>query len=235
MFVLGLIPARGGSRGVPRKNIRYLCGKPLIAWTLETALALKDRVLDRVIVSTDDPETADIARDWGGEVPFLRPAALAADDTPDLPVYLHTVNWLRMHGGICPDVVVWLRPTSPLRSAEDVSEALAKLIHCGADFVRSISPAEHHPYWMKRLDGDRLVPFVEGKSEQEYPRRQALPPAYRLNGAVDVIRCSSVEKYKQLYVGDVRGYVIPPERAVDIDHEVDFLLAEALLRRGGLG
>jgi CMP-N,N'-diacetyllegionaminic acid synthase len=224
---LGLIPARGGSKVVPRKNVRELAGKPVIAWTIEAALAC--RRLDRVVVSTDSEEIAELARSHGADVPFLRPAEHAQDDTPDDPVYLHALEWLAAHEGFEPDAVAWLRPTAPLRTAEDVEATLRILEQSGADCVRSVCAAEHHPYWMMRLNGDRLRPFVEGT--EAYYRRQLLPPVYRLNGAVDAVRCSTVAQVG-LFEGDVRAYVMPPERSVDLDGELDFALAEILLLRG---
>jgi CMP-N-acetylneuraminic acid synthetase len=226
--ILALIPARGGSKGVARKNIRELAGKPLIVWTIEMASACS--TLDRVIVSTEDQEIAEIARQYGAEVPFIRPGELAQDDTPDLPVYQHALSWLAEHEGYRPDIVVWLRPTTPLRTVQDVEAAIQLLIETGADCVRSVSLAEHHPYWMKQLDGDRLVPFIDGVDESEYYRRQLLPPAYRLNGAVDVTWCRTAIEKGLLYGGDVRGYVMPAERSIDLDSELDFALAELLLQ-----
>jgi CMP-N,N'-diacetyllegionaminic acid synthase len=226
--ILALIPARSGSKGIVRKNIRQLAGKPLIAWTIETALSCA--MLGRVIVSTDDQEIAETARRCGAEVPFIRPAELAQDDTPDLPVYQHALSWLAEHEDYHPDIVTWLRPTAPLRTVQDVEAAIQLLIETGADCVRSVSAAEYHPYWMKRLDGDRLVPFVDGVDESRYYRRQLLPPAYRLNGAVDVTWCRTVMEKGMLYSGDVRGYVMPAERSIDLDSELDFALAELLLQ-----
>jgi CMP-N,N'-diacetyllegionaminic acid synthase len=222
MSVLGLIPARGGSKSVPRKNVRDLAGKPVIVWTIEAALACQ--TLDRVVVSTDDEEIARIARAHGAEVPFLRPAELALDDTPDLPVYRHALAEL----GVEPDAVAWLRPTAPLRTADDITAALGLLAETGADAARSVCIAEHHPSWMVTLDGDRLEPLGD---VARYFRRQELPPVYRLNGAVDVVRCAAVPAEGPLFAGDVRGYVMPAERSVDLDTELDFALAEALLSR----
>jgi CMP-N-acetylneuraminic acid synthetase len=215
---LGLIPARGGSKGVPRKNLRELGSKPLIAWTIEAARAAS---LDRVVVTTDDEEIAEVARACGAEVPFLRPAELGADDTPDLPVYRHALAEL----GGAPQVVAWLRPTVPLRTAADVDAAVALLEETAADTVRSVTRADHSPYWMGRVEGDRFVPLFE----EVFDRRQLLPEVYRLNGAVDVVRCASVGDV--LFGGDVRAYVMPPERSVDIDSDLDFAFAEALVAR----
>lgn len=226
---VGIIPARGGSKGIPRKNIRQLAGKPLIVWTIETALACPN--LDRIIVSTDDEEIAQIARDSGAKVPFLRPVELAQDDTPDLPVYQHALSWLAEHEDYRADIVVWLRPTAPLRAVEDVEAAISLLIETGADCVRSVCVAEHHPYWMKRLEDDRLVPFIDQTDDSKYYRRQLLPPAYRLNGAVDVTWSKTVMEKGLVYSGDVRGYVMPLVRSIDLDSELDFALAELLLQR----
>jgi CMP-N,N'-diacetyllegionaminic acid synthase len=226
---LGLIPARGGSRGVPRKNLRVLGGKPLVAWAIEIAKAASR--VDRVVVSTDDEEIADVCTRHGAEVPFLRPAELARDETPDRPVYDHAVEWLAERADYRPDVVVWLRPTAPLRKPRDVDAALDLLLDTGCDCVRSVCAAEHHPLWMRTLQGDRLRPLLETGDETTFHQRQLLPPVYRLNGAVDVVRSSSVAHTDGLFGGDVRGYVMPAERSVDLDSELDFAFAELLVER----
>jgi len=227
--ILSIIPARGGSKRVAHKNIRTLAGKPLIAWTIETAISCQR--LDRVIVSTDDEEIVDIARKYGAETPFVRPAELAQDDTPDLPVCKHTLSWLTRHENFCPDIVVWLRPTAPLRIIEDIDNAINLLFETDADCVRSVCPVEHHPYWMKRLEGNRFIPLIKGVDESKYYQRQLLPPVYRLNGAVDVFWRKTVLDKGFMYGGDMRGYVMPAERSVDLDSELDFALAELLLQR----
>ena len=225
----GLIPARGGSKTVPRKNIGPLAGKPLIAWTIETALASPS--LDRVVVSTDDINIATVARSYGAQVPFIRPAALAGDTVLDLPVYQHAYHWFRDEEKDPPDMVVWLRPTAPLRLVEDIEAVMMLLVDSGADSVRSVCPVDHHPYWMKRLDGKRLVPFDPAIDIQDYPRRQLLPPAYRLNGAVDALLCSRAPSEGMLFCGDMRGYVMPVERSIDVDTELDFMLLESILQQ----
>ncbi len=224
---LALIPARGGSKTVPHKNIKALAGKPLLAWTIEAALA--SSAVERVIVSTDSPEIREIACRWGAEVPFLRPDEYAQDTTPDLPVYLHALRWLAEHENYQPWTVAWLRPTTPLRAAADVDAAIHILAESGADCVRSVVAVDHHPYWMKTLDGNCLQPFIEGRDERQYYQRQLLPPAYRLNGVVDVTRCDGVLANEVLYGNDMRGYVMPMERSVDIDTALDFALAELML------
>ncbi len=225
--ILALVPARGGSRGIPGKNIRPLAGRPLICWTIETAL--RTACLDRVVVSTDDPGIAAIARQAGAETPFLRPVELAGDATTDMQVYEHALRWLSDNQAYRPDVVVWLRPTAPLRIVDDIEGAVAMLIRTGADWVRTVCPVDHHPFWMYRLEEDRLQPLLPGLDIEKYPRRQLLPPVFRLNGAVDVAWRDTLMKKRLFYSGDVRAYVMPGERSIDIDTMVDFFTAEALL------
>jgi CMP-N,N'-diacetyllegionaminic acid synthase len=227
--VIAVVPARGGSKGISKKNIRLLAGKPLIVWTLEAAMACPD--LDRVIVSTDDPEIAKIALDFGADVPFARPQELAADSTPDLPVCLHAVTWLREHEQFVPDVIAWLRPTAPLREVQDISNALALLRQTAAASVRSVSAVNHHPYWMKTFEGTRVQSLIAGCDEARFPQRQLLPPVYRLNGAVDVTRVEQVLSGRPLFAEPMHGYVMPFERSVDIDTEADLELAERLIAR----
>ncbi len=224
MSVLGLIPARGGSERLPRKNLATLGGKPLLAWTIEAALACPR--IDRVVVTTDDAEIAAVARNYGAEVPFMRPPELAGGDVDDLPVFRHALAQL---GPPAADVVVWLRPTAPLRTADDIAAALDVFESSGADVVRSVCLSDHHPYWMKLLDGIWLKPFAPEHDESRYPRHQLLPQVYRLNGAVDVVRTSAVERNGSLLSGPAAAYVMPAERSVDIDTELDLRVAEALL------
>lgn len=225
--IMALIPARGGSKGVPRKNLRLLHGKPLIAWTIEKAKACS--LLKRVIVSTDDDEIAATAKSYGAEVPFLRPAEHAQDQTPDLPVYRHALSWLQENDHYQPDIVVWLRPTVPLRAVDDITKAIRVLTESDFDSVRSVCRSAHHPYWMKRLEGEQLVSFVDGIDETQFIR-QALPPVYLLNGAVDVISCQKVAEHTTLFGQNIGGYVMPEERSVDIDTEHDFKTIEMLLQ-----
>ena len=182
--ILAIIPARGGSKGVPRKNIRQLAGKPLIGWTIETATSCPS--IERVIVSTEDAEIARIARDFGAEIPFQQPKELALDNVSDFHVCSYALQWLETHEAYTPDVVVWLRPSAPLRRVKDIEAVIEILTTTGADSVRSVSPANHHPYWMKKLDGDRLTPFIEGGfDERNHPQRQTLPAIYYLNGGFE--------------------------------------------------
>lgn len=226
--VLGVVPARGGSKGVPGKNIRPLCGRPLIAYTLEEAR--NSRCLTRLIVSTDSQQIADIARSYHAEVPFLRPAALAGDDTPMLPVLQHAVAFLEKED-YHPDIVVLLQATSPLRKAEHIDQAVVRLIETGADCVVSLCAADHPPQWLYTLEGDRLKPVLAGGGKVQL--RQSATEVYRLNGAVYTMKRDTVMVKGQILGGDTRGILMPAEASVDIDTELDFKLAELLLQQQG--
>lgn len=226
--ILALIPARGSSKGIPRKNLRLLAGKPLVVHTIEHAK--QARVINRIVVSTNDDEIARIAQDAGVEVPFLRPSELAQDDTPMFPVVQHALLWLDQHEDYQPELLVLLQPTSPLRRVEHIDQGVKLLLETYADSVVSVCEAEHSPYWMRVLDNEgRVRPFIE--SQREYLRRQDLPPVYRLNGALFVTRWSIVMKEGHLLGDDLRAFVMTHEDSVDIDEEIDFLLAELLLER----
>ena len=228
--ILGVIPARGGSKSVPRKNLHLLAGRPLVAWTIGAALAAAS--LDRVIVSTDDAEIADVARALGAEVPFLRPGALAADDTPDLPVFQHVLAELAAREGYVPDAIVHLRPTQPLRRPGEI-DAVTRLWHeSGADCVKSVRPVSEHPFKMYRLAGDRLAPYLDTEERRrrgpDVPR-QSLEPVYLSAGVVDVIRREVVEA-NSTEGPRVVPYFADPARYVNLDDARDFVLAEALMR-----
>lgn len=223
---IGLITARGGSKSIPRKNVKLLAGKPLIAYTIEAGLQAQS--LDRLIISTDDEEIAKLARRYGAEVPFLRPKELAADDTLTLPVVQHAVRWLEENEEAEIDVVVTLQPTSPLRRAEHIDLAVKKLLDTNADSVVSVCLAEHSLYWMKRLEGDRVFPFLP--DAPEYTRRQDLPPVYRLNGAVYVTRRDVLMEQGRVLGKDTRAIVMDWESSIDIDTMLDLKLAELILQ-----
>lgn len=226
--VIGIIPARGGSKGVPGKNIRLLAGKPLVAYTIEAALAAKS--LDRVVVSTDDKEIARISKEYGAEVPFLRPKHLAKDTTPDLPVFQHALQYLEDNEGYKPDIIVHLRPTTPFKTGKLIDGAVNKLISTGADGVRTVCLVEYHPCWMKRIEGDRILPFM--KLDREYTRRQDLPPVYKANGVVDVTRRKFIMDEGRMLGDNVKAIFMEPMPSLDIDTELDFLIAERVLEEG---
>jgi N-acylneuraminate cytidylyltransferase len=232
--ILALIPARGGSKSLPRKNIRPLAGHPLIAYSI--AAALQAVSIDRVIVSTDDEEIAEVARGYGTEVPFLRPAALAGDDTPDLPVFQHALQWLEA-AGYRPDVIVQLRPTSPLRPPGWVEEGIGRLLaDPSADSARAVVPAGQNPYKMWRLGpAGRIVPLLMGEFDEAFNMpRQRLPVTFWQTGHLDVIRRATIVGKGSMTGEAVVPVPIDPDYAVDIDSPRDFERAESLIREGRL-
>lgn len=225
--VVGLITARGGSKGIPQKNVKALAGKPLIAWTIEAALG--SSLLERVIVSTDDEEIARTAREWGADVPFMRPAELAQDDSPHLAVIRHAIGWLESEQKTEFDYLLLLQPTSPLRSTEDIDQAIALAEEKDADAVVSVCLTHDHPFLSKRVAEDgRLSDFME--KPQGYLARQRLPPAYSLNGAIYLVRRSVLVERDDWYTERAFAYIMPPERSLDIDTPWDLHLVDLILR-----
>jgi N-acylneuraminate cytidylyltransferase len=228
--VLAIIPARGGSKSIPRKNIMPFAGHPLLAYSI--AAGLKARSVGRVVVSTDDAEISAIAREYGAETPFLRPASLALDETPDLPVFEHALAWLESHEGYRPEIVVQLRPTSPVRPPDCVDRAVEILLaHPEADSVRGVVPSGQNPYKMWRIDEDgRLKPLLRNGFEEPYNMpRQSLPSTFWQTGHIDAIRAPTI-----LEKGSMSGDVILPlvldsRYTVDIDNPRDLERAEWLL------
>jgi CMP-N,N'-diacetyllegionaminic acid synthase len=229
-MICGVIPARGGSKGVPRKNVRIFAGKPLIAHTIEAARLA--RSLDRVIVSTDDDEIAEIARAHGAEVPFMRPRELAGDDIPTLPVLQHAGRWLEQSTGRQLSALVTLQPTSPLRRTHHIDKAVQQWRESGADAVVTVCLAEHHLHWMGTLNGDQFVPLLQ--SSETYRSRQSLPPIYRLNGAVYVTARRTLLEQNSILGGDTRGLVMTLEESLDIDTIRDFAVGEIAAVEMGL-
>ena len=223
--VLAIILARGGSKGLPGKNIRKLAGKPLIAYSI--GQALESRHIGRVVVSTEDKEIARVAARYQAEV-IIRPDELALDDTSSVATLQHTLDYLKEAEGYSPDLVVLLQPTSPLRKVEDIDGAIDRLLEVGCDSVVSVCEVEHPAHWMYTLEGERLKPIVEGGGEMG--RRQDASKAYRLNGAVYVTHKDVVMKQDRVMGDDTRAYIMPRERSVDIDTEFDFKLAELLMQ-----
>ncbi|HVO83570.1 MAG TPA: acylneuraminate cytidylyltransferase family protein [Syntrophobacteria bacterium] len=227
--VLAVIPARGGSKGVPRKNIRLLCGRPLIAYAIETALAVR-HLLHRIVVSTDDQEIARIARACGADVPFLRPADLGEDRTPMLPVLQHAALFVERQDSVTLDWVLLLQPTAPLREAKDIEAALALAYQGGCDSVISVVQVSAvHPILMKRIENDRLLPYC--LEEKEGTRRQDyLPPAYMRNGAIYLTRRPVLMEQDSIWGAVIRPYVMPEERSVSVDSELDLKTVEISMR-----
>jgi YrbI family 3-deoxy-D-manno-octulosonate 8-phosphate phosphatase len=225
--VLAVVPARGGSKSIPRKNVRPFDGHPLLAYSIAAGLGAES--VTRVIVSTDDPAIGAVAEQYGAEVPFLRPANLAQDDTPDLPVFRHVLEWLWEHEGYRPEIVVQLRPTSPLRPLDCVDRAVRLLLeHPGADSVRGVVPTGQNPYKMWRLgEGGRLRPLLVGEFEEPYNMpRQALPPTYWQTGHVDAIRTPTIIVKGSMSGDAIYPLILDPRYTVDIDTLRDWRRAE---------
>ncbi|MCC7104113.1 MAG: acylneuraminate cytidylyltransferase family protein [Chloroflexi bacterium] len=226
---LAIIPARGGSKGVPGKNVKLLGGIPLIAHSI--LAAQRSLALDRTIVSTDDDEIADVARDYGAEVPFKRPADIAADQTPDLPVFQHALRWLDEHEGYRPDFVIHLRPTQPFRPLGLIDEVVTRLRQADVDCVKSLAPVEQHPHKMWRVEDGWAVPFQDTLLWREVGpdcARQLLEPVYWSAGLVDGIRAATV------LAGSTVGQRIAPlfvasKLCPELDLPHHFISAEVLL------
>jgi len=233
--ILALVPARGGSKGIPRKNLLMLAGKPLVAYSIEQALA--SRYVTRTIVSTDDAEIAEVARKYGADVPFMRPHEFAHDLSPDLDVFRHALEWLRDREGYRCDLVVHLRPTAPVRRVPLIDDAIeAMLRDPRADSLRSVSQPQQTPYKMWRIVDGRLEPLVQiaGVAEPHSMPRQQLPDVYWQNGYVDIVRPHVV-----LDLGMMAGRRIVPfivhDPVFELDYADDILRLEAALATLGTG
>jgi N-acylneuraminate cytidylyltransferase len=217
--VLALITARGGSKGIPGKNVRLVGGKPLIAWSVEAALA--SRSVDRVVLSSDDDSIMETARRYGCDVPFKRDAALATDESSSLDVVMDALQR-------CPgyEWIVLLQPTSPLRTAADIDGAIDRCVTTGAPACVSICEALQSPYWMYMQREGRLMPVIAGP---EIQRRQDLPPVYVLNGAVYVARTDWFLSHRLFVTEQTVGYEMPESRSVDIDDMADLVRVDSIL------
>ncbi|MFP3917200.1 acylneuraminate cytidylyltransferase family protein [Lysinibacillus telephonicus] len=220
--ILAIIPARGGSKGVPRKNIRDLAGKPLIAWTIEEAK--KSKYITKLILSSEDEEIIKVAKEYGCEVPYVRPLELAKDDTPGIDPIIHA---LQQHHDF--DYVVLLQPTSPLRTVEDIDRCISFIIENNADFCVSVTESEESPYWMYTFENGKMKPLL--KQDQVITRRQELPKTYVLNGAVYVGKVDSIMETKSFLTDQTIPYVMPMERSYDIDTLLDFTICEFIMQK----
>ena len=228
--VVAAIFARGGSRGVPRKNLRVLAGKPLLAHAIDAARA--STLVDRVIVSTDDEEIADVARHYGAEVPFMRPADLARDDSPEWAAWRHAIKTLSELDWRPVDVLVSVPTSAPLRSPADVDGCVQRLLQGDADIVITVTPAARNPYFnMVTLDSDRARLVMPPAAPVSH--RQAAPPVYDVTTVAYAALASYVLEAGSMFEGRVRAVVVPRERALDIDTELDLTIAEALCDRPG--
>lgn len=222
--ILALIPARGGSKGLPGKNVRPLAGKPLISWSIEAAR--KSRYVDRVIVSTDAPDIAAVAKDSGAEAPFLRPAELASDEAPTSSAVLHALDWLEREAGESYDFLALLQATSPLRTSAHLDGGFDRFFaDASAGSLVSVCEADKSPHWMKTIGPDGyLRDFLPGSAE--FTRRQDLPKAYALNGAFYIISVSGFRKERAFVTPRTGYYLMDRMDSIDIDTAFDFRIAE---------
>jgi len=231
-YILALIPARGGSKGIPNKNIRPLLGKPLIAYTINAAIGSK--VFDRIIISTDSPEIKKVSLEYGAEVPFMRPKNLAQDNTPMIPVIQHALKFLKGKENIYPDIIVLLQPTSPLRKPEHIRLTLDKFLKSGADSVITVCETRQSPYSMLKFSKDKISYFTKDaftkSGKERYTRRQDLPKVYISSGAVYITRPDIITRENKILGQDTRAVIMKQEDSIDVDTLIDFKLAELILR-----
>jgi CMP-N,N'-diacetyllegionaminic acid synthase len=225
---VALIPARGGSKRIPDKNIRILAGKPCIQYTIECAV---EAGVSRIIVSTDSPEIAEVAKQCGAEVPFLRPVELAEDHVPDFPVVEHCLDFLKQKEKWIPELLVFLRPTMPTRKPEEIVVCLRFLeSNPEIDCVRTTCPTPYPPYWMKRRNEEGLLePFCEDVRPYQHVRSQDLPETVMCDGYVDACRVATIRKYRQVVAGKIISYHRNDSLFVDLDEEKDWQYAEFLM------
>lgn len=229
MRVLYLIPARGGSKGLPGKNILPLCGKPLVAWSIETALEAAREFPGKIVVSTDDKAIADVADQYGARVPFMRPAALAADTTPSMDVVLHAIRWYAEKGEHF-DLLAMLEPTSPQRDAEDISRAIRLLVSTDeAESIVGVTKTESaHPAFLVHLDRNRFIsPY--NKKEIKVLRRQDLDDLYFFEGSLYISKVTSLIKRETFYHEKTLGYEMPKWKSFEVDDLVDSIIIESLM------
>jgi CMP-N-acetylneuraminic acid synthetase len=225
--IVTIITARGGSKGLPGKNIKIFAGMPLIAWSIIVSQKFSDAT--RVIVSTDNKEIADIARRYGAEVPFMRPQELASDTADSVDVVLHALDWLRAHESCYPEMVLLLQPTSPLREVADIAAAINIQREMNADSVVSVCDATCPPQWLRTIDVStgRLLAL---SNSQELRRRQDTPKLYQLNGSINLIKSNVLRDKRTFYPEKTYPVVMPRERSVDIDSAFDFHISELLMQ-----
>jgi N-acylneuraminate cytidylyltransferase len=223
-LITAIIPARGGSKGVPKKNIRHLDGKPLIHHTIDAAKM--SRYIDHIIVSTDDDEIASVAA-TGGITIIKRPEELAGDKSPTIDAILHALEECARKE-VHPDVVVLLQPTSPLRSVADIDEAIGLYLEGDCESVISVTESAHPPYWNMIIDGGYLQPLYD--QEVLKKRRQDLPQTYLPNGAIYIASHEVLKQYRSFYTPKTKPYYMSPENSLDIDTEIDFLVADSIIK-----
>lgn len=231
MKILCTIPARGGSKSIPKKNLVNLDGKPLIAYSI--IQALKSKNINRCIVTTDSEEIAKVAKKYGAEVPFIRPKKLAQDSTSDLPVFQHTLKWLAIHEKYFPDIIVHLRPTAPIRQVSDIDKAIDILIgDSNADSLRSICAPSQSPFKMWEIRDEYLKPLINIKGKESFNLpRQKLPTVYWQNASIDVIRYATIMNKNSMSGSRIIPFLMDKSFSIDIDDYLDLSLAEFIIKK----
>jgi len=226
-IILCVIPARGGSKGLPGKNVRKILGKPLISYSIEQAN--ESRYIDRIIVSTDDKEISEIAKQSGGEILFSRPDELASDESGIIDVLLHAIEWMEKKEGYSFDILVLLHATTPLRCVEDIDNSIEMLVNKKADNVFSVTEAHKNPYFnMIEINKDGTAKLVK---KGNFVTRQAAPLVYDMNASVYVWWKNKLKEKKRHFMEKSYVYIMPKERSIDIDDYFDFMIAELLLKK----
>lgn len=228
MKILAIIPARGGSKRLPRKNIISLEGKPLIAWTIEETK--KSKYITDIIVSTDDEEIAEISKKYNIPVPFIRPDYLSNDKATSYDVVVHAIDFLRLHKNKLYDYIILLQPTSPLRTVEDIDGAIEMLISRRADSIISMCECEHPPIWSNTLPNDLSIVNFD-KKEYKNLRSQDIPQYYRYNGAIYLTKITKlIEEKDFIFDSNSYAYIMPQNRSIDIDNKLDFLFCKTIIK-----
>ncbi|MEK9627538.1 MAG: acylneuraminate cytidylyltransferase family protein [Nitrospinota bacterium] len=224
--VLCIIPARSGSKAIPQKNIKILCGKPLIAYSIEQALKIDS--IDRTIVSTDDKEIAKISNRFGAETPFIRPSHLAQDDSSTLDVLLHTMEWCQSNENKTYDIILLLHANAPLRNLNDIQKCLEILVKKSADNVFSVTPASNNPYFnmVEQTDNGGVSLVKKGN----FSNRQSAPPVYDMNSSIYTWWAETLMEKKAIFMPKTKIHVMPRERSIDIDEPLDFRIAEMIMK-----
>lgn len=227
MNILGVITARGGSKGIPRKNIKLLGGKPLIVYTID--VAKQSNLLIDLIVSTDDKEIASLCREYGANIPFIQPAELATDTSKHLEVIRYAIDFMEKEKGVVYDYAVIFQPTSPFRLVEDIDKTIGKIIEHNAESAFSMCEIEpsQHPIKVKKMEGDTVLPYC--MEEKIGTHRQDLSVAYKRSGAVYVTKRDLVMNENKLFGDFIVGHIVPLERSIDIDSSFDWVKAEFML------
>jgi CMP-N,N'-diacetyllegionaminic acid synthase len=224
--ILCIIPARSGSKGIPEKNIKLLCGKPLITYSIEQAL--ETEFIDRIIVSTDDEKIAKISRSFGAETPFIRPAQLATDEASTLDVLLHTIKWCKNNENLRYDIILLLHANTPLRESNDIRNCVKILVDQNADNVFSVAPASNNPYFnmVEVNDKDEVTLIKYGN----FHNRQSAPRVFNMNSSIYAWWNDILVEKKSLYLPKTQIHIMPRERSIDIDEPIDFRIAEMIMK-----